>query len=146
MNISRRHSNSNFAHHIVIHWSLFQVFIECLHNNSRQRETIHHKLILFAKLVRQGKSKEWAKFELECPLLILIYSNSKFEVTCKNVDFEYFEYRYIRTHTKEKPSENRNIIFAILPQVYQKKKYLNWMAILSTLEFTALEKKTIRCV
>ena len=38
MNISSRHSNSNFAYHIVIHWSLFKVTIESLHYNSHQRE------------------------------------------------------------------------------------------------------------
>ena len=43
MNISSWHSNSNFAHHIVIHWSLFKVLIERLHNNSNQRETIYDK-------------------------------------------------------------------------------------------------------
>ena len=36
--------------------------------------------IFFAKLVWQRKSKEWAKFGLECLLLIFIYSNSKFKV------------------------------------------------------------------
>ena len=30
----------------------------------------------------------WAKFELECLLLIFIYFNSKFKVTCKNGDFK----------------------------------------------------------
>ena len=35
------------------------------------------------------------KNELECLLMILIYFNSKFKVTCKNGDFEY---RCIRTH------------------------------------------------
>ena len=38
----------------------------------------------------------WAKFELKCLLLIFIYFNSKFKVTCKNSDFEC---RYIRTHS-----------------------------------------------
>ena len=83
MNISSSHSNSNFALHIVIHWSLFKVQIKHLHNNSHQRETIHDKLILFAKLVRQWKSKEWAESELEYALVIFIYSNSKFKVTWK---------------------------------------------------------------
>ena len=41
-------------------------------------------------------------------LVIFIYSNSTFVVNCKNADFEC---RYIRTHTKEKPS---NIKLAIL--------------------------------
>ena len=71
-------------------------------------------------MVRQRKSKELAKFELECLLPIFIYSNSKFKATCKSVAFEC---RYIRTHTKEKPSKISNITFAILPS-YQKKKIL----------------------
>ena len=82
INISSRHSNSNFAHHIVIHWSLFKMWFESLLNSSHQRETIYDKLIFFAKLVKQWKSKVWAKFELECTLLIFIYSNSKIKVTC----------------------------------------------------------------
>ena len=80
--------------------------------NSHQRETLYDKLMFFAKLVRQWESKEWAKFELECLLLIFIYSNSKFKATCKNADFEFW---YIRTLTKEKPSKISDIAFAILP-------------------------------
>ena len=84
--------------------------------------------------------KKWAKFEFEYLLLLIFtYSNSKFKVTCTNVDFEC---QYIRTHTKEKLSEISNITFATLP--FYHKKYSNWMAILSTLEFTALGE-TIRC-
>ena len=111
MNISSRYSNfqPNFAHHIVILWSLSKVWIESLHNNSHQRETIYNKLNFFAKLVRPWKSKE-----LECLILIFIYSNSKFKVTCKNEDFE------CQYTTKEKPSKTSNITFAILP-FYQKK-------------------------
>ena len=41
-----------------------------------------------------------SKFEFECLLLIFIYSNSKFKVTCKNADFEFL---YIKTDTEEKP-------------------------------------------
>ena len=118
MNINSRHSNSNCAQHIVIHWSLFKVYIESLHYNSHQRETIHDKLIFFSKLVRQWKSKEWAKLELQCLPLIFIYSNSKCKVTCKNTDFERW---YIRTHAKDKLSKISNITFAIL-LFYQKKK------------------------
>ena len=63
----------------------------------------------------------WAKFELECLLLIFTYSNSKFKVTCKNTDFECW---YNRTHTKEKLSKIPNITFAILPFAH-KNTYLN---------------------
>ena len=67
MNISRRHSNLNFVYHIAIHWSFFKVWIESLHNNSHQRETIYDKFIFFAKLVRQWKPKEWANFWVSMP-------------------------------------------------------------------------------
>ena len=91
----------------------------------------------FAKLVGQCKSKEWAKFKFECLLLLIcIYSNSKYKVTCKNVDFNC---RYIGTHTKEKPSRISNI--AILP--FYQEKYSNWMAILSTLESIILLMKPL---
>ena len=50
MDISSIHSDSNFAHYIVIHWSLFKVKIERLHDNWHQREIIHNKMILFVKL------------------------------------------------------------------------------------------------
>ena len=65
----------------------------------------------YAKLVRQYKSKECAKFELECLLLIFIYFNSKFKVAYKNMDIEC---RYIRIHAKEKPSKISNTTFASL--------------------------------
>ena len=61
----------------------------------------------------QWIEKWWATFELECLLLISIYSNSKFKVTCKkNADFEF---RFIRTRTEEISSKISNITFAILP-------------------------------
>ena len=50
------------------------MWIESLHINSYQRETIYDKVIFFANLVRQWKSKEWAKFEIDCLILIFIYS------------------------------------------------------------------------
>ena len=82
MSISRRHSNSNFSYHIVIHWSLFKMLIQSLYIKSHQRETIYDdKLMFFAKLARQWKSKEWAKFELQFLLLIFIYYNSKFTIS-----------------------------------------------------------------
>ena len=110
-----------------------------MHNNSHQTKTIYEKLTFFPKLVRRWNSKEWAKCGLECLLLIFTYSNSKFKVTCKNEDFEC---QYIRTHTKEQPSKISYITFAIWP-FNQRKKYSNWLAILSTLEPTTL-KETIR--
>ena len=74
MNTNSRDSNSNlFAHNIVIHWSLFKLWIESLHNHSHQGETIYDKSIFFENLVRQWKSKEWATFELRHLLLIFIH-------------------------------------------------------------------------
>ena len=49
-------------------------------------------------------------------LLVSIYSNSKFKVTCKNAHFECL---YIGTHTKEKPSKIANIEDAILLSSHQ---------------------------
>ena len=64
INISSRHSNSNFAHHNFsyplitlqgVNWKFTYNHRAITHAN--YRETIHHKLILLAKLVR------WAKVE-----------------------------------------------------------------------------------
>ena len=33
MNISREHSNSNFAYHVFIHWSLLKALIQSLYDN-----------------------------------------------------------------------------------------------------------------
>ena len=40
-------------------------------------------MILFSKLVRHWKSKEWTKFGLQCLLLIFIYSNQHFKSLVK---------------------------------------------------------------
>ena len=69
----------------------------------------------------QWITKWWAKFESECLLLILIYSNSKFNVTCKNVDFQC---RFIRNRTEENLYKISNITFAIL-------HYIRYFAFLS---------------
>ena len=115
--VSSRHSNSNFAFLIVIHH-----FSRC-----------KLKVYMITHITEEKPSMtNWYMF---------IYSTSKFKVTCKNKNFECC---YIRTHTKEKPSKISDITFAIMPFYQKKKKYLNWMAILSTLESTTLNK-TIRC-
>ena len=44
--------------------------------------------LYFFYKIRRLKSKEWAKFKLECLLLIFIYSNFKFEAVCKNADLQ----------------------------------------------------------
>ena len=69
-----------------------------------------HRLTFIAKLVGQWKLKEWAKFEVECLLLIFSHSNSK--PTLKSLFKRW-------TYTKEKPLK----FFAILP--FFKKKILN---------------------
>ena len=78
-----------------------------------------------------------AKFELECLQLIFIYTNSKFNVTWTNVDFEC---QYMRTHTEEKSYKISNITFTILPFSHKN----TFIAILSTLESTSLNE-IIRC-
>ena len=47
----------------------------------------------------------------ECLLLIFIYFNSKFKVTCKNWDFEC---QHIGTHSKEKNVEVSKVTFDML--------------------------------
>ena len=138
MNISSsRHSNSNFAHRVVIYWSLFKVLIEHLHNNSHQRETIHHKLILFAKLVRQWKLKEWAQFELEC---LIIYSNSKFKIAYRNEALNVGTSGLIQKRNRLKVLTLHSP-FCLFDR---KKKYPNWMVSMNTLESTTLDEP-IRC-
>ena len=53
----------------------------------------------------------WAKFELQCLLLIFYYFNSKFKVTCR---YGNFECQYNKTHYEEKMSNISNITFVIL--------------------------------
>ena len=75
---------------------------------------------LLCKLsINTWKSGQWItiivskKLKLEyLLLLIFIYSNSKFKVTCKNRDIEC---QYIRTQTKEKTSKTSNITYIKLP-------------------------------
>ena len=79
--------------------------------HSHQRETIYDKLIFFCKIVKAMKVKRVSKIWVKMSIINIHLLNSKFEVICKNEDFEC---RYIRTHTKEKPSKISNITFAIL--------------------------------
>ena len=136
MNTSRRHSHSNFAHHIVIHWSLFRVLIESLHYYSHQRETIGDKWIFVIKLVKQWKSNKCAKFEFEWLLVIFIYSTSKFEV----------QTRTSSAGTSGLIPKRKCLKFLTLHSPFtllSEKKYSNWMAVLSTLKFITLDE-TIR--
>ena len=105
--------------------------------HTKEKPSSRRQIYIFAKLGRQWKSKEWAKFELECLLLIFISSNSKFKVTSKNADFEY---RYIRIHTKEKPSKISTCAILLF---HQKKKILKLNCHREYL-YTTLDE-TIRC-
>ena len=79
MDINRWHSKSNFAYHIFIHWSLFKVIIKII--THKERETIpgNHppQIDIFYKISKAIKVKRVSKIELECLLLIPIYSNWK---------------------------------------------------------------------
>ena len=66
INISSRHSNLDFAHHFVIYWLLQNGTNKNQHQELHQRETIHDKFVIFAKLVRQKKSVGWAKYVYLC--------------------------------------------------------------------------------
>ena len=66
--------------------------------------------------MRQWKSKEWEKYDWEYLWLKSIYSNSKFNVTIKNADFDCW---YIRNHTKDKPSKISNIEVAMANKSYK---------------------------
>ena len=101
MDISNRHSQSDFAHSFDFH---------CLTNFAKGINLLC-KASLWCVLLRKrpiytSKSDRWiplwwAKFELECLLMIFIYFNSKFKVTCKNEDFEC---QCIKTHFEKKVS------------------------------------------
>ena len=121
----------------IDHSSMYKLKV-CIitHTKEKPSTTID---IFFAQWVKQWKAIERAKFSLKCLLSICIYSNSKSRVTCTKA---HFECQYIRTHTKEKQSKISKITFAICHFI--RKKYPNWMAILSTLESTTLDE-TIRC-
>ena len=110
------HSNSNFAHSFYFH---------CLTNLAKSINLswilsvwceLLYKRSIYTLKSYQWITIWWARFELECLVLIFIYFNSKFKVTCKNGDFEC---RYIRTHSEEKTSKISNIAFVILPFSHQ---------------------------
>ena len=69
------------------------------------------KLSIYTSKSNQWRTTWWAKFELECQLLIFIPLNSKFKVTCNSADFEC---RYIRTHTEKKKKKKNNLKFLTL--------------------------------
>ena len=137
MNISSKHSSSNFAHSFDSHC----LFSFAKNINLSYMLSIWRKLLCKLSIYTL-KSDEWitiwwSKFELECLLLIFTYSNSQFKVTCKNADSEY---RYSEFIQKKTLSKFSHITFAILS--FSNKNAL--IAILSILESTSLNK-TIRC-
>ena len=112
-----RHSSPNFAHFFDFH--CLSNFAKC--TNLSWMVSLWYELLykysIYTFKRDQWITIWWAKFELECLLLIFIYFNSKFKVTCKNRDFEY---RYIRTPSKEKMFKIFNKTFAILPFSHHK--------------------------
>ena len=119
MNISGRHFNSNFSHslnfHCLVLLTNFAKYIDLLWMGSLCHGLLY-KCSIYTLKSDQWITIWWAKFELECLLLIFIYFNPKFKVTCKNGNFEC---RYIKTHSKEKTSKIYNNTFAILPFSHQ---------------------------
>ena len=77
----------------------------------------------------------------ECLLVKKNITPIKIKSYCKNVDFEW---RYIRTHTTEKPSNISNITTAILP--FLSEKYSNKIDILNSLEFTSNHQMNFKMV
>ena len=87
------------------------------------------------QIVRQLKLKEWAYlklFELEYPLLIFIYSNSKFKVTFKTWHGLWMP-GYQGSYQREWPSQ---CLTLHSPFCLFIRKMLNWMVILNTMEST----------
>ena len=73
---SSRHSNLNFAHHFVINGLLQNGAYKNQHQELRQRETIHDKFVIFAKLVRQKisiKLQNMCIFSEMCAEGIFVY-------------------------------------------------------------------------
>ena len=140
MNISRRHSNPNFAHHNVILWSHFERVIQIyIINHIKEKpsttnwcfsQNYDHSFDLHClAMAGQRKLKEWAKFELQLSTSNIYLLQFKIHnVTCHTEDFESW---YIRTHTKEKPIKISNITFAIL-HFYKKIRSILWNLLLWT--------------
>ena len=86
---------------------LFKVLIESSYNNSHHMSTTNW--YFSQNLKGDGRViKEWAKFELACLLLILIFIYSNSKVIATNT-----RSLCVSSHTKENPSEISDIIFAI---------------------------------
>ena len=102
MNISGRHSNSNFAHSFHFHClTNFSKSINFSYMGSLWRALLYKLTTTYTFKSDHWIAISWANFELE----YLIYSfttyvySTEFKVTWKNGDFEC---RYIRIHTEEK--------------------------------------------
>ena len=135
MNVSSRHYNSKFDHSFDFH---------CLANFAKKYQFVLYGFFsvwfLWKFSIYTLKIINVWQYGEQNLLLIFIYSNSKFKVTCKNADIEC---PYIRTQTKEKPSINFQ--HYIRHFTFPSQKCFNLIAILSTLESTSLDE-TIRCV
>ena len=63
---------------------------------------------------------KWTKIELECLLLIFIYSNFRFVNIFENADLTY---QYIKTYTKRNHQKIPTITLAILSEKNKIKKH-----------------------
>ena len=128
MNISNRHSNSNFAYQIVIHWSLFKLLI--VHTKEKPFTTNgYFSQNLLGNGVKRV-SKIWDR-------IYYLYSFTPIQ-NSKSFD----KTQTLNAGTLGLIPETNCLKFLTLP--FYQKKYSNWMAILSTFESTTFDK-LIRC-
>ena len=82
--ISHSHTYMYFAHPITAYWLFCLTNFEKNTNIRYNFSLVWLVLILIcAILEHQRITKWWAKFKLECLLLICVYTNAKFIVICK---------------------------------------------------------------
>ena len=129
MNIIYRYSDSNFAHAFDFYYLYFVKRI----NLSWMASMCYYVNFQFTLM----KSYQliplwWTKFELECPLImliILIYFKSKFKVSCKNGNLVH------QNSLRRKMSNICNITVAILLFFFSS-KYFHYLTILNNVEST----------
>ena len=114
MDINSRNSNSNFAHSFDFH---------CLTNfakgiNLSWMVSLKWKLLckcsIYTLKSDQWITIWWAKFELECLLLVSIYFNSTFKVTCKNGENIRCALKIVHSNTKKAKSGVRQSQVSVL--------------------------------
>ena len=146
INISSRHSNSNFAHHIIIHWSLS---IRCKLNvyivTHIKRETIYDKLIFFCKISKAKKVNRMRKIWVRISTTNIYYFIYSKIQNLKSL----VKSQTLNADTSGLIPKRRNCLKYLTLHLpfcppFRKKKYSNWMALLSTLKSTALDE-TIKC-